>query len=129
MKTAVVICPECCAPMRLRETTKYRDRKGAPAKFFGCSRYPSCTATHAAHSDGRPMGKPGTPEVKAARVRAHDAFDAMWQGGNMARNAAYRWMQRAMGLARDEAHIGMFDVVQCERLIQLVGEYWKGQGR
>lgn len=106
-------CPECDAPMRLRQSKH--------GKFYSCPNWPECDVTHGAHPDGRPLGKPATREVREARVRAHAAFDGLWKGGGMKRKDAYSWLQEAMGLTRDEAHIGNFDAAQCERLVELVG--------
>jgi ssDNA-binding Zn-finger/Zn-ribbon topoisomerase 1 len=84
--------------------------------FYGCNRFPQCRATHGAHPDGRPLGIPANKETKQARIRAHDAFDRLWKGGRMTRAQAYGWMQRAMDLSKDEAHIGRFSIEQCEAL-------------
>jgi len=88
--------------------------------FYGCQRFPACKATHGAHPDGKPLGVPADEETKQARIRAHDYFDRMWKRSRMARGHAYAWMQRAMGLTCDEAHIGRFTKEQCERLIALL---------
>lgn len=110
-------CPNCdpslCAVMVLR----HRRSDGAP--FWGCNQFPRCKATHGAHPDGKPLGTPGTPEVKAARRRAHDAFDRLWNEGGMRRAGAYAWLAQAMGLTSEQGHIGAFDVEQCERVIEL----------
>lgn len=110
-------CPDCGARMVLR-TARRGSLAGKP--FYGCSNYPRCTATHGAHPDGRPLGIPGDRATKDARMRAHAAFDTLWKGGEMPRGDAYRWMQGALGMTADEAHIGRFDVATCERLIAAV---------
>ena len=112
-----VTCADCGALMRLRTARK---GAGAGKLFWGCSTWPKCNATHGAHPDGRPLGIPGDKASKAARIRAHAAFDPLWASGEMSRGAAYRWMQGALGLSQDEAHIGRFTVEQCERLIRCV---------
>jgi ssDNA-binding Zn-finger/Zn-ribbon topoisomerase 1 len=111
---AELTCPECGAGMTLKSS-----RFGP---FYGCARWPDtgCPGSHGAHPDGTPLGVPANRETKAARVRAHAAFDTLWRGGGMKRRAAYRWMQDALGLTSDEAHIGRFDVPTCERLIAAV---------
>ncbi len=105
----MITCPECSAPMVLRDS-----RYG---KFYGCSRYPDCTATHGAHPNGRPLGKPGNKATKAARVKAHAVFDRLWKEGRRTRPQAYGWL-RAQACVPD--HIGEMDEKQCETLIQLV---------
>ena len=117
---AEVICAECGAPMVLRETHKYRWKNGQPRKFYGCSRFPICSGIHGAHPNGQPVGIPGNKEVKLWRIQAHAAFDLLWASGLMPRKAAYQWMQQAMEMTKDEAHIGRFTIEQSQRLMALV---------
>jgi len=111
-------CPECGAAMTLRKS-----RYGL---FYGCTRYPECKAAHSAHAaTGEPLGTPADAGTKQWRIRAHAAFDTLWRGPGafMSRPVAYRWMWETLGLARDGAHIGLFDQAQCERLIEAVAAY------
>jgi len=105
-------CPSCASSMVLKDS-----RYG---KFYSCITFPKCRTTHGAHPDGQPLGKPATPETRQWRVRAHDAFDALWKGSNtrMSRGQAYVHMQTLMGMTADEAHIGNFDEDQCVDLIE-----------
>src|ERR1700735_1804929 len=97
-----VICPDCGARMILRTTIKFSYRNGQARKFWGCSRFPDCMATHGAHPDGSPCGIPGTAEVKALRIEAHGWFDRLWKlNGN--KKAAYKWLSLAMKLPREKA--------------------------
>jgi ssDNA-binding Zn-finger/Zn-ribbon topoisomerase 1 len=105
-------CPECSAPMKLRDS-----RYGL---FYGCTAFPKCKATHGAHPDGAPLGRPADKATKRARMDAHDAFDQLWKDGRMKRRAAYAWMRRALELSPEEAHIGMMDIETCQRLIEAV---------
>lgn len=110
-------CGECGADMVLRYTKKYN------RKFWGCSQWPQCDGTHGAHEDGRPLGRPADKETKQWRMKAHKAFDQLWKTGIVQpRRMAYRWMQDAMGLTAEQAHIGMFDKAQCQELIRLVNK-------
>jgi len=94
--------------------------------FYGCVEYPKCKAAHGAHEDGKPLGIPASKPTKEARIRAHDAFDQLWKGrGGMKRGDAYVWMQKAMGLTIEEAHIGRFTIEQCEQLESLVNDYFE----
>lgn len=101
-------CPECGGSMVLRQS-KY-------GLFYGCGGYPKCRATHGAHKDGRPLGIPADKKTKQARIRAHAVFDQLWKEDHMSRSEAYSWMQDAMGLTEDEAHIGRFTEEQCDEL-------------
>lgn len=111
-KAQALDCPECGAPMKLRSS-----RYGL---FYGCTKYPACNGTHGAHPNGAPLGTPADAETKAARIRAHAVFDALWKGpkASLTRCGAYLELQSKMGLRSDEAHIGKFTKEQCEQLIR-----------
>ena len=122
-ETPRLACPEpgCRGVLRLQRSLLY-------GLFYGCE-MPDCTGRHSAHqATGEPMGTPATKEVRAARIRAHEAFDTLWKKRSpwqkaappMKRTAAYAWMQRALNLSKDAAHIGLFTVDQCEALIVAV---------
>ena len=105
-------CGECGAPMVAR-TSKY-------GPFYGCSAWPRCRGTHGAHPDGSPLGVPADAATKAARIRAHAAFDRLWKGGTMKRAQAYGWLSRTLGIAGADCHIGRFDAATCERVVAAV---------
>ncbi len=129
---APLVCPECDGEMHLRDS-----RFG---KFYGCSNYPECDATHGAHPDGRPLGTPATADTRQARMDAHVAFDRLWEpalrqyeaeGGpitrspefllRVARTRAYAWLAWRLGMKSADAHIGRFDEFHC-RLVEKVCE-------
>lgn len=115
MPTEQLNCGDCGAPMKLRHSPKY-------GPFFGCIRYPECDGTHGCHADGKPLGIPANKATKEARMRAHAMFDQLWLNRGWSRQGAYAWMREAMGMTKGEAHIGRFDIEQCERLILLCAD-------
>ncbi len=70
----------------------------------------------------KPLGRLADAELREWKKRAHAAFDPIWQYGRFRRkrNAAYAWLAGKMGLAKEETHIGMFDVSQCKQVIQIM---------
>lgn len=113
MRTEIVQCGECRAPMVLRE--------GRYGKYWGCTKYPACRGSHGAHQeDGRPLGIPASKGTKTARADVHEAFDTLWKSGEMSRIRAYKWLGEAMGLSKEEVHIGRFTKEQCVRAISLI---------
>lgn len=106
-----VDCPECGAPMRLRES-----RHGL---FYGCTKFPECKGAHGAHPDGKPLGTPADVATKQARIALHAVFDSLWKGSSarMTRGEAYLHLQSKMGMTSEQAHIGSFTKEQCERAI------------
>jgi hypothetical protein len=72
---------------------------------------------------GRRDTTPADAHTRAARIRAHAAFDTLWKPGPerlMGRNRAYRWLQETLGMEAAEAHIGLFSLELCERVIEAV---------
>ena len=108
----LVICPICHSPMVLRNS-KY-------GKFWGCSQWPTCNATHGAHPNGTPLGIPGDDATKKVRIDAHKKFDGWWKGEGLTRKEAYRNLQRIMNLSKAEAHIGRFTIAQCYTLMERI---------
>lgn len=72
----------------------------------------------------RPLGRLADAQLREWKKAAHAAFDPLWQFGEFRhrRNDAYRWLAEQMGLPVEETHIGMFDVEQCQRVIQIIRE-------
>ena len=108
-------CGECGGGMRLV--------RGKHSIFWSCTRWPDCDGTHGAHPDGKPMGKPADKETKQARIKAHEAFDWIWQDNHMKRGVAYKMLAQRMGLTQDECHIGMFDVGQCRQVVSIMQSF------
>jgi hypothetical protein len=111
----IVPCPECGGNMRMRSS-----RFG---KFWGCEHFPRCQAKVGAHPDGRPLGTPANYAGRQARIRAHEAFDTLWKTAvkrGRARAYAYLALQELLQLTPLSCHIGLFDVAQCARVVELV---------
>lgn len=111
VKEHEVHCGECSAHMILKKS-KFKN-----PYFYSCSNWPSCTGSHGAHPDGRPLGIPADKETKAARIEAHEAFDELWKNYDMKRKYAYSWLAKILGCA--EVHIGESDYETC-KLIERV---------
>lgn len=115
-------CPSCGSNMTLKQS-----RFGL---FYACTAFPKCRATHGAHPDGKPLGKPADATTRQWRVRAHEAFDELWKGSKkrMSRGRAYAYLQEVMSMTPEEAHIGNFNEDQCVDLIErlAIAEYGGG---
>ena len=44
----------------------------------------------------------------------HAALDPLWKSGRMKRSAAYAALAKALAIAPQNCHVGMFDVRMCE---------------
>lgn len=138
---AALTCPDCGALMVLKVTHKFKLADGSPRKFYGCSTWPRCPATHGAHPDGQPLGVPADEETKKARIAAHAAFDPLWKQApalyelptrprkarqraewrvqKRARMRAYRWLAHVLGIPYEECHFGLFDKPTCESAVKV----------
>jgi len=52
-------------------------------------------------------------------MAAHAAFDPIWRDAGTKRSAAYAWLAAAMGIPTESCHIGMMDVDDCLRVVEL----------
>ncbi len=113
-----LVCPFCAKPARLANGAElYPHRDDLAHKLFWlckpCGAYVGC---HPGSEE--PLGRLADMETRAARVSAHDAFDALWKTRGMSRGDAYRWLAGALGLPKDACHIGRFSVEQCRQAVR-----------
>lgn len=79
-----------------------------------------CDARVGTYADNvTPLGTLAGPELRAARRRAHAAFDPIWKAGPGSRFDAYAWLADALGLAFELTHIARFDLATCARVVEL----------
>lgn len=83
-----------------------------------------CDAYVGCHGNGKgdsPKGRLANAELRRWKIAAHNAFDPLWKFGPFRgrRNIAYAWLAEQMGLPKEKTHIGMFDVAECQQVIQI----------
>ena len=94
-----------------------------------CSAYPHCNAyVGADKKTGEPLGTLADWKTRGARKKAHASFDPLWKDGKMKRTEAYAWMAEAMDLPTEKAHIAMFDVDKCFKLISKIDDIGANHG-
>ena len=87
------------------------------------------------------LGRLANKELREAKKEAHFWFDKIaktnliykvfpkYMDGVSNRNRAYLWLSEQLGIPRDICHIGMMDVADCKRVIELckpiIGRYEK----
>lgn len=113
-------CPECGSDLILRESKKYK------RIFWGCITFPECDSGHGAYQygelRGEPLGIPANKETKQWRMKAHAIFDKLWKDKLMSRKDAYKHLQLIMSIPKDIAHISMFNIYQCKKLIEVLNK-------
>lgn len=83
-----------------------------------------CDAYVGCHGNGKgdsPKGRLANAELRRWKIAAHNAFDPLWKFGPFRgrRSSAYAWLAEQMGLPKEKTHIGMFDVAECQQVIQI----------
>lgn len=127
-----VKCDYCDRPAELvGGNVIYPHRPDLTHKWFWrckpCKAYVGCHITPLGQKKTKPplyqpLGRLANAELRAAKQRAHAAFDPLWKSREMTRSSAYKWAAEAMGISANNCHIGMFDIDQCNRLVVLVNE-------
>lgn len=127
-----VFCPYCqgCAEF-IGGDVIYPHRQDLQEKRFWrcgrCDAYVGCVA-----GTDEPLGRLANAELRVWKVKAHAAFDPIWQARlvrrqkesanytkQMARGGRYKALAELLGIPRDQCHIGMFDVDRCRRAVEI----------
>lgn len=117
---AKVTCPYCQKPaQQVSGDIVYPHRPDLKErKFYLCR---PCNAYVGCHKNGEPLGTLANEQLRAARMRTHEVFDALWKnGGPMKRTEAYAWLAEILGIKAQSCHIAMFDEAMCMKTIQVV---------
>ena len=137
------ICPYCSKPAVLVDSVVvYRRSYGM---IWHCA---PCRAWVGVHKGTiKPLGRLANEELRQWKIKAHAAFDPLWQakfrhraaggagktgtpGGAsykpaFARGSGYSWLATQMQIDKKDCHIGMFDVEQCKQVVQICSKYYK----
>lgn len=122
------MCPYCGNRSQFIDSTRiYGSSYGM---IYYCQ---PCAAWVGVHKGtNQALGRLANAELREWKKEAHRLFDGLWrkkmQQGNwqhIARNAAYQWLSKEMGLPPELTHIGMFDVAQCKQVVALCKKYYK----
>lgn len=121
-------CPYC------GEYAEYVDSEIIYGKSYGmvylCK---PCDAYVGVHEGTcHPLGRLANAELRKYKIQAHAYFDPLYKrkmekgySKGKARSKAYQWLSREMGIPAHETHIGMFDVGQCKKVIEVCSKYVK----
>lgn len=80
--------------------------------------YEDCIADGIGLLPDEPYSAPGSALAKA-RVKAHRAFDPIWQSGAMSRSDAYRWLAAQLGIPFNDCHMVKMDEATCGRVVEV----------
>ena len=90
-----------------------------------------CRAWVGVHKNSGPksrvLGRLANAELRRWKQAAHAFFDPLWKAKPGSR-AAYVWLAREIGIPPERTHVGMFNVAQCQRVIELCKAFVGGKG-
>ena len=115
-------CHYCGGPIRLVPAEivygASTERLGlAGEKLYQCQ---NCNARVGCHrGTTRPLGSVANEMLRLKRKETHEVFDGWWKEHHMSRTQAYKLLAHKLGIFSDQAHIGSFDMDQCQRVINL----------
>jgi hypothetical protein len=115
-------CDYCDKPARLvRGNVIYPSMKDLHHKqYWHCA---PCEAHVGCHPNtSKPLGRLANASLRAAKMRAHEAFDPLWKSQEMTRTDAYAWLAEALGISKANCHIGMMDDNMCMRVVTVCVE-------
>jgi hypothetical protein len=123
-----LLCPYCGA-----QATLHKDSSVVYHKNFGpiwaclpCGAWVGCHP-----GTMKPLGRLANKQLRDAKVAAHKAFDPLWQRKmkesgwrrRSARSMGYKWLAAQLGIPKEECHIGMFNLEQCQEVIKICKGY------
>ena len=89
--------------------------------FYQCQ---NCNARVGCHKGTkRPLGNLANEVLRLKRMETHQVYDAFWKRRGMTRTQAYTWLAEQLQIPEKFAHIGGFEVDQCQRVIDLCKKY------
>ena len=124
---AVKLPPETCdvcnsANVRLlKSRVTYSEQHADWPYRYHCR---DCGASVGCHAHTlSPLGVMASRRTRKLRVKAHKAFDPIWQTELLTRTEAYEWLAAQHGVEFDDCHIGMMTDRQLEQTIMLAQSY------
>ncbi len=115
-------CPYCKCKAKLAMAAAVYPDRNLPGKVYVCNRFPRCDSYVGVHNGTNiPKGTLANKDLRAARMRAHGAFDSFWRSRHWSRAHAYETLALHLTLSRDKAHIGQLDIAQCEKVVAIYG--------
>jgi len=114
-------CPFCnCVSVLADAKVIYGDESDY-GMVYVCPNYPKCDSyVGCKKGTATPLGSLANSALHALRIQAHSMFDNLtWKTGLMTRDEAYKRLQEVLQVKKENCHIGMFTMQQCNRIINL----------
>ena len=135
---SLIACPYCGSAAKLvGGDAIYPHRPDLQAlKFWECAPCDAYVGCHkrGAHADGvisdgsLPLGRLANKELRAAKSKAHAAFDPLWKERHFkSRRRAYNWLAQELRIPARDCHIGLFDLELCALVVECCSKVRKAK--
>jgi hypothetical protein len=130
MKPVCKTCRYCQQPallLRLGDTGyPYRTDYGPAWTCIPCGAWVGCH-----EGTTKALGGLANAELRGWKMKAHAAFDPLWQGKirrdgcskTKARRAGYKWLAEQLGIPVEKTHIGYMNLDECKRVVEICASY------
>jgi len=123
-----IICPYCGSNAVLRQGNYVFGANAVISHIWVCTNYPNCDAYVSAHTHNKmPLGNLANKELRNKRRETHIHLDKIWRKGIMTRKETYNWMMFVLGLKKENSHVAMLTLCQCNELITKSKKVLKNQ--
>lgn len=122
-----LLCPYCGAGTKVIDSALVYAGQGY-GWLVACARWPACDAYVGCHRGTTdPKGRLADRALREAKTKAHAVFDPLWlhpkRDRKNRRDKAYAWLAQQLGIKPAYCHIGMMDVKDCLRVVDLCRKY------
>ncbi len=117
-----VRCDYCGSPAQLVTGSEIYPHRAdlRHLRFWSCEPCSAYVGCHKNSNRNVPLGRLANAELRIWKQLAHSNFDPIWKSGRLNRREAYSWLADEMNLDLKRCHIGMFNVEQCKRVVQII---------
>lgn len=123
-----LLCPYCKSETEHVTDTEVYSGNGYGGMIYlcrPCGAYVGCHTNNPNLAKGRLANK----GLRDAKIEAHHYFDNLWKRkkghANKNRIAAYKWLAGEMKVIPEHCHIGMFDIDECNRVVEICKPYYQ----
>lgn len=121
------ICPYCQNNSQLIDSKEIYGISFGP--IYICKPCDAYVGTH--KQSDIALGRLANAELRSLKKEAHRIFDQIWRrkmvqqghSKHKARSAAYIWLSQQLNTPPQYTHIGMSNIPQCKKVIQICSKY------
>jgi len=113
-----VVCSYCGEEAELVDSREVYSR--SYGLIWLCRPCKAWVGVHLNSKENAPLGRLADSTLRFWKKEAHAAFDPFWKGEvPNRRSKEYHWLSSMIGIKLRHCHIGMFNVEQCKKVVEI----------